>query len=272
MKLKRRKDPDYSYIEGMISPVTPLEDGVKAVIYGRQGSGKTTLGATFPKPLLIVDISEKGTDSVWDVKGIKVIKPKTWEQFVDTYWYVREGKKFKSAMIDTVSNLQDLAIRDVKEVSEDEKVTGNWGTMTKRDWGKVSGMLKNEILNWRDLPGMNVLFIAHDRVFNVDDEDDTEGMISPEVGPRLMPSVASTMNAAVGIIGNCFIREKVKEVKVGKTKLIKRDVQYCMRVGPHAYYVTKIRKPKGIVVPKVIVDPTYELLVKTIRGELKGDE
>lgn len=82
-----------------------------------------------------------------------------------------------------------------------------------------------------------------------------------------MPSVVSTLNAAVGIIGNTFVRETIREFKVGKRKIKKRKVEYCLRIGPHSMYITKIRKPKSIEVPPYLVDPDYDDIIDVMKGE-----
>lgn len=260
---------DYRKVISKIKPVSALPLELKVVCYGRAGSGKTTFACTFPKPLLIIDASEQGTDSVLDVKDVDVLRLSNWEDLTDAYWYVKKSKKYKTVVIDTVSNCQDFAIKHVlEENSKSDEEVGGWGTMTRKEWGKVSTLMKTELLNFRDLPGINVVFIAHDRIFGgAEDEENTDGAITPEVGPRLMPSVASTLNAAVGVIGNMFVREHVRELKIGKKTKIKRSVQYCLRVGPHAYYTTKLRKPKQIAAPAFIVDPTYDKVVDTMSGK-----
>ena len=283
MKLKRKlvsktskgsagpRDPaDSLDIGKRIKPVAQISGDTNVVFYGRSGSGKTTLAASFPKPLLVIDCNDKGTDSIADIEGVFVLRAASWQDIEDAYWYVAKGKKFKTVVIDTVSNIQEFAIREIKGQADiGEKQPGEWGTMTKRDWGQVSSMLKSLLLNFRDLDGVNAVFIAQDRVFHAEDEDlgTDDAQIMPEVGPRLMPSVASTINAAVNVIGNTFVRERIREYKIGKQKRTKRIVEYCLRVGPHSYYTTKLRKPKGIDAPAFIKDPTYEKLVAAIAGK-----
>lgn len=260
---------NFEDLEKRMVDVSSLPPEVKIAIYGKAGTGKTTLAGTFPKALLL-DISERGSDSVRDVKGLKVIRVPDWETLELTYWYLRKNPQaFQTAIVDTVSYAQELAIKHVLEkkgkVVEDGKV-GGWGTMTKKDWGEAASLLKPFITNMRDLD-LNVVFIAHDKVFNAGDEEDSEEMIEPSVGPRLMPSVASVLNASVSLIGNTFIREKYITKGEGKAKKEIRRVQYCLRVGPHSYYITKVRKPKSRKLEEVLVDPTYEDLVELITGE-----
>jgi len=280
MKIKGRKiiskkpspdsEMDYRRVIAKIKPVQALPFELKVVVYGRAGAGKTTFASTFPKPILLIDASEQGTDSILDVKGVDVLRLANWDDINDAYWYVVKSKKYKTVVIDTISNVQDFAIKHVlAENNKSDEEVGGWGTMSRKDWGKVSTLMKTEMLNFRDIPGVNIVFIAHDRIFGggEESEDNADGAITPEVGPRLMPSVASTLNAAVGVIGNMFVREHVREIKIGKKTKIKRSVQYCLRVGPHAYYTTKLRKPKSIAAPAFIVDPTYDKVVDVMSGK-----
>lgn len=246
-----------------------LEGPMTACFYGRSGTGKTVLASTFPKPCLFLDISEKGTDSITDVEGCKRILLKSWDEFEEVYWELAEGKTgYRSVAIDSVHALQSLAIdkakTDRKKTSEDQ--------VSKYEFMRASSMLQQWLVSYRDLVeiGMNVVYVAHDRVVAQDTDDgDDEGAIAPEVGPRLMPSVASTLTGAVNVVANTFIRERtIKAKELGKKS--RRVVEYCLRVGPHSYYNTKIRSPKSHVPPSVIVDATYEKLVAVVRGRDPG--
>lgn len=266
-KAKRNDATNTADIEERITPVREVEKHLSAVLYGRSGTGKTTFACDFPKPLLLLDVNDRGTDSVSDVKGVSVLHCDHWSDIEKAYWYLRKNKKFKTVVIDTVSMMQDLAI---EQVIEDKGGTTNGRMMTKQDWGQAAALLKTWIMNYRDLNNkMEVVFIAQDRIHNgEDDEGVDEGQILPEVGPRIMPSVASTLNAAVSFIGNTFVRESVKKIRTKDKKIKeKRKIEYCLRIGPHAYYTTKTRKPKTNGVPSHIVDPSYEELVDTLTLE-----
>lgn len=255
---------DYSSVASRIRDVQKIKKPLRVALYGRSGSGKTTLACTFPKTLLL-DIKDEGTDSVTDVPGLKAFAIETWDDLEQAYWFLAEADHdFESVAIDTVTQMQDLAVREVvSQNKKNEKEAGNWGTLSKREWGEVSTMLKTWVTNFRNLP-MNVVFIAQERVFNVDEESDTvDGAIMPEVGPRLMPSVASTLNAAVDLIGNCFVRETITRTRNKEKKLVEtRKTQYCLRIGPHSVYVTKVRKPKSVEVPSFLVDAEFDDLIE----------
>lgn len=276
MKNKHRpRDPDYRDIMKEIVDVSDFDPEMRMVIYGPPGSGKTTLFGTFPKPALLIDIGERGTDSIRKTKGVKVIRIKTWEDLDKIYWYLRKEKHgFKSVGIDTISGSQELSMLKVyaKNGLEPEigKV-GGWGTMRKGDWGDVSADLKSLIYNFCHLDIENVAFLAHERKPKTSDDDEDvadDAGIVPQVVPALMPSVVQTLNASVNIIGHTFIREHHRVVKLGKgKKKEKREVQHCLRLGPHAYYATKVRKPKETEAPPFIVNPTYDQLVELVEGD-----
>lgn len=258
-----------------LTDVADVVNHRSTVLYGRSGSGKTTLASTWPKPILYANIRDNGTDSIADVPGVKVFNVHDLDDIEDLRMAMIANKKkklFKTLVIDTVSQLQELYVEAVaaKKAKKKDKKAGEWGSMTKQDWGAVSSEMKALIIELRDLP-MEVVFIAQDKTFNFDDENgESDGQLMPEVGPRLMPSVATVMNAAVHVIGCTFIQRKTITKKDPKnpTKKIKRDkTVYCLRLAPSPVFVTKVRKPRDVEAPEYIEDPTYDDLVAVIEGD-----
>jgi hypothetical protein len=247
-----------------IQDVQDLDLVVTAALYGRSGTGKTTISSTFPKPMLVLDISEKGTDSIRDVKGVKMLPVKSWEDIEDIYWEIADGNaKFATVSIDSVHAMQAMAIDFVKA----QRGAKEGEQTTKHDFMRASGLMQEWILNYRDLEdrGINVLFIAHDRTFNAGEEDIDDNQLAPEVGPRLMPSVNSVLCGSVKIVGNTFVREeRTKSKRIGERPT--RKIQYCLRLGPHSYYTTKVRSPKSSPVPEYLVDPVYEDILEVMKG------
>lgn len=239
--------------------------------YGKSGTGKTTLTGSFPD-LLLIDINDQGTDSVKDIKGLKVWSVEDLDELDDVYWWLKTKghKEFQFVSLDTVTMLQTMKIMDLMgdRLERSGKQAGDWGTMTKKDWGVVSSYMKDQITRFRDLP-MGAIFIAQERIFNASDDDEVEhGAIDPEVGPALSPSVKSHLNAAVGVIGQTFIRSRMITKKNEKGRKIEKEkIEYCLRVGPSSLITTKVRKPRSTDLPDLIVDPTYEDLIDIIEGE-----
>lgn len=254
---------DFSKVTDRIKPVQSLGLVLAALFYGRAGTGKTTIAATFPKPLLILDIREKGTDSISEVEGVDVIQVTDWDEFESIYWYLASSQnKYKTVVIDAISQLQDFAVE--KALAEDGKTHD---LISKRQWGVAAGKMKTWVINYRDLVdhGINTVFLAHTRTTGGDDDGD-EGEMMPTVGPSVMPSVSSVLTACVKLIGYAFKRETVNKLPSGK---MKRKVDYCMMVGPHAIYDTKVRLNKGGYVPETLVNPDYNLLISLMKGEIQ---
>lgn len=248
------------------------QEGLSFAFYGRSGTGKTTLAADWPKPMLYIDVMDKGSRSIRDVKGIKRRRVSSWEEFEETYWWLKENPDvYKTIVVDTLTQLQRIVVEELadgRQLKKGQNI-GDWGTLTQKDWGTIAATMKEGIINFRDLVelGMDVIFIAQDRAFNVGEDDDAEESLAPEIGPALSPSVVKTLNASVDVIGNTFIRERV--IPGNKVKKIAEKVviEYCLRLGPNSLYVTKVRKPKSIVAPSVIVDPDYDEIMAIIDGD-----
>lgn len=251
---------DTASIEAKIQPVHELPAYFSILVYGRSGTGKTAFASTFPKPLLLLDVNEKGTDTIAKVPGIDVIQIEAWSEIEEVYWYLKSGKsKYSTVVIDQITQMQDLAMSQVKADSSKEETD----LLSRREWGQISGLMKQWLFSYRDLidSELYVVFVAHERT--TDGNDSVEDQIDPTIGARLMPSLASAVNGAVSAIGNTFIREEYS----GQGKDRERAVKYCMRIGPHAYYTTKIRRPIDFVAPEFIVNPTFDRITQIIRGE-----
>lgn len=256
---KKVEEPKKSSVQERIQPIAEAPSFVTALAYGRAGTGKTAFGSSWPKPLLYLDIREKGHETIAKVAGIDRLQVDSWDDIEEVYWMLESGTKYASVVIDQVTAMQQLVLEKVRK----DKGMEAGDTMSQRAWGEMSGLMQTWLYNYRELYNheYHICFLAHERLRQTEGEEDDR--LDPSVGANMMPSVASFLNGAVSIIGNTFIREhKDKETK-------KRSVEYCMRVGPHAYYAAKIRRPIGseIPMPDVIINPTFEKLLKISRGE-----
>jgi len=235
------------------------------LFYGRSGTGKTTLFASYPKPALLLDFKDKGTNSIRNVKGIKVLKMQDWSYVEGTYWELKKGGHgYKTIGFDTVDGMAKLAMSKVRADNGKDDTEA----LSQREWGELGNLLTTWLFNYRDLTdeGVNVVFLSQQREKNVKEDYDVssdDDQLDPEVGANLIPSVTRTLNAAVNIIGNTYI----KQTKTMKNLKPVITTSFMLRIGPHPFYITKIRKPKEYVLPASIENPTYEKLMKIIKGE-----
>lgn len=256
----KRSAPSGSRIGKLIHPVGDTPENQVMLVYGRSGSGKTQFGSTFPRPILFLDINERGLDTIRKEKDIDVLRCQTWADFEDAFWYLEEGTKYKSIVIDQITNLQDLGMGEIRERAKKSQAE----LFTRKNWGELSGLLKTSISNYRGLVDQyNICFIAHERVFGGGEEDDDA--LEPSVGARVMPSVGSFIDGAVDAIGSTYIKESF----TGKGSKKERHVDYCMRIGPHAFYSTKVRRPvEAGPLPDFVVNPTFRKIINLITGKI----
>lgn len=256
-------------------PVSEVKYNGSTALYGPSGTGKTTLSASWPKPILYVNIRDNGTDSISDVKDVDVVHIDNSSEMTELMLWcaakANKGKlKYGTIVFDTLTQFQGILVEEMgvnKKLSKKGKKAGDFGTLTKQDWGQIAGDMKALIMDGRNL-GIESVFICQQRIFGLpDEEDDGIEQVDPEVGPKLMPSVKNDLNASVSIIGNTFIRLKIKTVtnKDGKKEKEAKKI-YCLRIGPNEVYTTKIRKPKRIEVPDYIVDPDFAKIKKIMKG------
>lgn len=258
-------------------PVSEVKREVSAALYGRSGTGKTTLAASWPKPILYLNIADNGEESISDIEDLDVVDITTSDELLEqVLWLAKKANRgkliYKTIILDTMTQLQSMLVRELVEkekINTKKKRPGDFGTLTRRHWGLIAGDLIKVIMDIRALP-VNSVFIAQERVFNSgDEENDGADALAPEVGTKLMPSVNKDLCASVNIVGNTFIRIKVTKVKDPDTKKITREIekQFCLRLGPNEVYTTKIRKPKGIEAPDYIIDPTFRKIMKIVKGK-----
>jgi hypothetical protein len=262
-----------------IVPVSSLSnEGMTVALYGYSGTGKTTMLATFPKPLLVIG-TEKGTRSIYNVKGVDFVLIKNPEEIADIVEGIRSKKLcYNSVGLDTATVLQDLVLAEILGI-EELPVQKSWGLATRSQYGQCAMQMKEHLkslLRLSDL-GVNVVIVTQERNFTSDDDSESSELLAPHVGPSLTQSVTNWLNPAVDYILQTMIRRKMvtteKKVKVGKkvkiTTVTKpgKGVEYCIRTSAHPVYTTKFRVPKGSVLPEVIVDPSYDKIAEIVKGK-----
>lgn len=242
-------------------PVKEIQRPRSYVFYGRSGTGKTTIAASFPKPILLLDVRDQGTDSIMDHDEVEVGEIDSLDDVEDAYYMIKERPKaFKTVVIDTITQLQQIFMEEVSNNKrKNGRAVGDWGSMSRREFGDVAALMKEWINNFRNLTelGIRVVFIAQERTSTQEDEN-PDNMLMPEVGPQLFPSVATVLNANVSVIGNTFIMVKHSKIKKEGKITEKKRIVYALRVGPNPIFTTKLRKPLGVEAPSYIENATYQ--------------
>jgi AAA domain len=109
-------------------PVSTIrEDRVKVCIYGRNRSGKTSLAAAFPKPLLFVSCEPAhcgGVQSVSDIPGVTLIRVEDKPIDGELLWgrkkveavglELASSDYYKTVVLKTATALQDVILEEMK--------------------------------------------------------------------------------------------------------------------------------------------------------------
>ena len=262
MEKKTKKPSKKSSLEDRFIDLLELDTPTIITLYGRPGTGKTTIACTGPKPLLLLDVKDKGTDSGkredLEPGDITVFELENFDEIYEVYDYIQDNpERFKSVAIDHMTALQDFCYQKVMDEEGKSK-------MSQGMYGTAGNYLKEVINLYKGLTdiGITPIFNCQDRMESGDGEG--EHQLLPEVGPSLMPSVARTLCAASRVIGHTYQFENVEKLDGAK---VRRNIEFRLRLGPNPYYITKVTRPVGTPCPMFLVDASYKDIMKIVKGK-----
>ena len=125
-------------------------NGVKALVYGIAGAGKTTLATTLPRPIIIS--AENGLLSIAG-SGIGVIEVENFEDLKQAYqWCVNPTNQthFDSIMLDSISEIAEQILLFAKSKVKDARLA----------YTDLSDRLIDIIKDFRDIKGNHVIMTA----------------------------------------------------------------------------------------------------------------
>lgn len=230
-----------SRVEKKLHRASEFDPNQNMLIYGHPDSGKTRLAATAPS-CLIIDVDEKGTDSVRRDIDPFVYRVEFWDEINDLYWYAQAGNHdFQSFAIDGLTGLQTLCMNFVLGDEAARDASRDPDMPSRQVYGKVSQLMRTQITNWRNLP-YNMVFTALARTRDTGEGEEDEVLMT---GPSLSPAIAAHATAAVGTIGFLTKREviiKSKRMVKGEEKITRRkEVRRRLILGPQVRHITKDR-------------------------------
>ena len=132
--------------------------GVKLLVYGQAGAGKTSLIPTLPDPVVLS--AEGGLLSIRG-SNIPFIEVKSMSDLTDAYnWLVSsdEAAQFKSVALDSISEVAEVVLGHELGNSRDGRAA----------YGEMNQRMASIIRDFRDLPGKHVYMSA--KVEKVNDE------------------------------------------------------------------------------------------------------
>jgi phage nucleotide-binding protein len=125
-------------------------NGVKLLVYGNAGAGKTSLIPTLPNPIVLS--AEGGLLSIADA-DVPFVEVSSYESLMEAYaWLTQsaEAKGFDSVALDSISEIAEVVLNYEKKNAKDPRAA----------YGAMQEQMTDLIRAFRDLPEKHVYFTA----------------------------------------------------------------------------------------------------------------
>lgn len=129
---------------------TLSSNGVKMLVYGQAGAGKTFAIKTLPKPIILS--AEGGLLSIQDA-DLPYIEISSMEALQEAYmWLVssEEARQFESVALDSISEIAEVVLSAEKKIAKDPR----------QAYGAMQDQMSDLIRAFRDIPEKHVYFSA----------------------------------------------------------------------------------------------------------------
>lgn len=126
------------------------QNGVKVLVYGNAGAGKTYLCSTLPNVLIVN--AESGLLTLRN-HNLPYVTVKSMQELADVYRYITESdeaKQFDTIALDSISEIAEVCLAEYKETEKD----------TRQAYMKMQNDITKIIRLFRDLNNKNVYFSA----------------------------------------------------------------------------------------------------------------
>lgn len=122
-------------------------NGVKLLVYGQAGAGKTSLIKTLPSPIVLS--AEGGLLSIQDA-DLPFIEITSMENLKEAYVWLTESTDYKSVALDSISEIAEVCLNYEKKINKDPRAA----------YGAMQEQMADIIRAFRDLPGLHVYMSA----------------------------------------------------------------------------------------------------------------
>lgn len=125
-------------------------NGVKLLVYGQAGAGKTSLIPTLPNPIVLS--AEGGLLSISEA-NLPYIEIGSMADLMEAYaWLIDspEGLEFQSIALDSISEIAEVVLNHEKKINKDPRAA----------YGAMQEQMADLIRAFRDIPGKHVYMSA----------------------------------------------------------------------------------------------------------------
>jgi len=171
----------------VLSVEEALEDnGLKILVHGPAGAGKTVLTATANMPTILLS-AESGLLSLKKFfkdnpkleKNIKVIVLQSFEDLNGAYdWLANEDQLADWIMLDSISDIAEQILNYEKSLTKDPR----------QAYGNLMEQMLQKLRDFRDLPGYNVMMTCK-QVREVDSDTERTRFVPSFPGRQVGPAV-----------------------------------------------------------------------------------
>lgn len=130
-------------------------NGVKAVVYGAAGVGKTRLALTVPKPIILS--AEKGLLSLRGHRLPMLPEIKNLADLINAHNWLLNDKasmQYETIVVDSISEIAEVVLRNSKNANKDGRKAHD----------EASELVINNVFrSFRDMPRRHVVLIAKER-------------------------------------------------------------------------------------------------------------
>ena len=173
MEIRNSKDPQ-------------VKPSIIMMVYGEGGVGKTTFGATAPKPLLADCENGSKYFGLRDI-DVDVAQIKRWGDMKEFYDAAVSGD-YETIIIDPIGELMEK-LKQHMIASGNSKLVQKDGAPTMAGWGFLKDTMRNYLKALRD-SGKHVILVAH-----LDEKSDEERMIKrPQIATKLSDEIVNMVD------------------------------------------------------------------------------
>jgi phage nucleotide-binding protein len=197
-----------SFKDRIVTPDSCVnKQGVKILVYGAAGSGKTTLCGTAPGKKLMIDM-ESGLLSVRDSQDIDVIQVKEAKEIIEICEALKNGELvYDTVCLDSISEMSEILLNFEKARHKDPRMA----------YGNVQETCTNVMRAYRDLH-MHVVFVSKMEKQNVDNVMQYEPKM---VGTKLGQSITYFFDEVLALR---VIEEQDDDGAIVKNRWLQTDV------------------------------------------------
>lgn len=210
--------------------LTPSDRGLRYLLYGKSGAGKTTLSATAMahpsmRDVLYINIDD-GLTSIVHVPGIKAVDIKKWSELEGEIKKLSlpDGSRepgyngINTVVIDSVTKMSDDFMYNLAEQAVARGKRADTATREIQDWGKMSTQIEQSVNKLSQL-GLHLILIAGE------DVDKTAQGVVMAIGPAMNPALQRKILHMMDAVW--YVRE--------------REGKYSILVKPRDIYYIKTR-------------------------------